>query len=158
MSGAQVGFWVAGVPVPQGSKSIGKNRATGRATMYDANKKLGPWRDLVDFRARRAMRGLEKLDEPCSVDLTFYMPRPAGHYLADGVTLKPGAPVWCDVKPDLDKITRAVFDALKTGGVWADDSRAVVLRTSKPYADLPHQAGVYVVVAPLRPAVEGVEG
>ncbi|UVK62582.1 RusA-like resolvase [Arthrobacter phage TaylorSipht] len=153
MSGGMVGFWVAGVPVPQGSKSIGKNRATGKATLYDANKALKGWRELVDFTARRAMRGLEALDEPCAVDMTFHMPRPAGHYLADGVTLKPGAPVWCAVKPDLDKLTRAIFDSLKTGGVWAEDSRAVILRTSMPYAALPHQAGVYVVVTPVRAEV-----
>ncbi|WAB09152.1 RusA-like resolvase [Arthrobacter phage Eesa] len=150
MSGGQVGFWAAGVPIPQGSKSLGKNKATGRATMYDANKGLKPWREVVAATAREAVGKRPAIDGPCAVDLAFYMPRPAGHYKKDG-SLRASAPaVWCAVKPDSDKLERAVFDALTAAGVWADDSRAVIVRTSKRYAEEPHQAGVSVLVTPLR--------
>ncbi|AYN57618.1 RusA-like resolvase [Arthrobacter phage Lunar] len=153
MSRGQVGFWAAGVPIPQGSKSLGKNKATGRATMYDANKGLKPWREVVAGVARKVMVGQVKLDGPCSVDLAFYLPRPAGHYKKDG-SLRATAPaVWCEVKPDLDKLERAILDALTAAGVWADDARAVILRSSKRYADEPHQAGVNVLVTPLRVGV-----
>lgn len=151
MSRGQVGFWVAGVPVPQGSKKIGRNHKTGRPLLIDDNDALKPWRDLVDAEGRRAMKGQVKLDGPCSVDLAFYLPRPAGHYKKDGLTLRATAPrVWCSVKPDLDKLERAVLDALTTAGVWAEDSRAVILRSSKRYAGLPHEAGVSLLVTPLR--------
>lgn len=151
MSRGQVGFWAAGVPVPQGSKKIGLNRATGRPLLIDDNDALAGWRGVLDSEGRRAVKGKPKLDGACAVDLAFYLPRPKGHYKADGVTLRATAPaVWCVVKPDLDKLERAVLDSLTTAGVWADDARAVVLRSSKRYAGLPHEAGVSVLVTPLR--------
>ena len=151
MSGAQVGFWAAGVPIPQGSKRIGRNPRTKRPILLDDNDKLlKPWRELVAHAARRTMaaRRAEVLDVPCRVDLTFYLPRPAGHYKQDG-GLRASAPAWPAVKPDIDKLERAVFDAITAAGVWADDSRAVVVQKSKQYAALPHQAGVAVLVSAL---------
>ncbi|WPM94370.1 RusA-like Holliday junction resolvase [Arthrobacter phage Cupello] len=89
----------------------------------------------------------EVLDCPVRVDLTFYMPRPAGHFRQDG-TLRASAPKWPAVKPDIDKLERAVFDAITAAGVWADDSRAVVVAKSKQYAD-GHEIGVQVLVSSL---------
>ncbi|ALY08885.1 RusA-like resolvase [Arthrobacter phage Galaxy] len=150
MSAAQVSFWAAGVPLPQGSKRIGRNRATGSPVLIDDNAALKSWREVVDHYARQAVKGRERLDEPCAVDLTFYMPRPAGHYRKDGVTLRASAPaLWCAVKPDVDKLSRAVLDSLTSAGVWAEDSRAVILRASMQYAALPHEAGVAVLVSAL---------
>lgn len=151
MSRGQVGFWAAGVPMPQGSKKIGRNRATGRPLLIDDNAALAGWREVLDFQGRQAIKGKPKIGVACAVDLAFYLPRPAGHYKKDGLTLRATAPaVWCLVKPDLDKLERAVLDSLTTAGVWADDSRAVILRSSKRYAGLPHQAGVSILVTPLR--------
>ncbi|QGH74532.1 RusA-like Holliday junction resolvase [Arthrobacter phage Kuleana] len=147
MRARQVGFWVAGVPIPQGSKRIGRNPATKRPILLDDNDKvLHPWRDLVAAEARRAVGGDPAMDGPLGVDLTFYMPRPAGHYKQDG-TLRASAPaLWAAVKPDADKLERAIFDGLTAGGLWVDDARAVICRKSKQYAELPHQAGVFVAV------------
>ncbi|URM87009.1 RusA-like resolvase [Arthrobacter phage Basilisk] len=154
MSRGQVGFWAAGVPLPQGSKRIGRNRATGAPVLIDDNAELKGWREVVDFTARRVVKGREVIDAPCAVDLSFYMPRPKGHYRADGVTLRASAPaLWCAVKPDVDKLSRAVLDSLTTAGVWTEDSRAVILRASMQYARLPHEAGVSVLVSPLREGV-----
>ncbi|UXE05395.1 RusA-like resolvase [Arthrobacter phage Renna12] len=152
MSARQVGFWAAGVPIPQGSKRIGRNRATKKPILIDDNDAvLKPWRDLVAGEARKAIGGAAPLDGPLGVDLTFYMPRPAGHYKADGVSLRASAPpLWAAVKPDVDKLERAVFDSLTAGGLWVDDARACIARKSKQYADLPHQAGVYVAVWEIR--------
>lgn len=147
MSAGQVGFWAAGVPIPQGSKRIGRNPATKRPILLDDNDdKLKPWREVVAHAARQGARGVERFDCPVSVGLTFYLPRPASHYRRDG-SLKPSAPAWPAVKPDVDKLERAVFDAITAAGVWADDSRAVVVHKSKRYAELPHQAGVSVLVS-----------
>lgn len=147
MSGRQVGFWAFGVPIPQGSKRIGRNPATKRPILLDDNDKvLKPWRDAVTYAARDGARGVEKFDCPVRVDLTFYMLRPAGHYKKDG-TLRASAPKWPAVKPDIDKLERAVFDAITAAGVWADDSRAVVVVKSKQYADYPSQVGVSVLVS-----------
>lgn len=148
MSARQVGFWAAGVPIPQGSKRIGRAGRKGRPLLIDANDDvLKPWRDVVARAAREAMAGAAALNVPVDVSLVFYMPRPGGHYRADGVTLRPSAPAWPAVKPDVDKLERAVFDGMTAGGLWVDDSRAVVVRKVKKYADLPHQAGVAVMAA-----------
>ncbi|QGZ16935.1 RusA-like resolvase [Arthrobacter phage LittleTokyo] len=145
MSGRQVTFWAAGVPIPQGSKRIGRNRATGKPILLDDNdKELKPWREVVAW-AGRAAAAAEPLDGPLEVHLLFYMPRPASHYLRSG-DLKPSAPAWPAVKPDVDKLERAVFDALTAGNVWVDDARAVSVHKSKRYASLPHEAGVRVAV------------
>lgn len=148
MNARKMGFWAAGVPVPQGSKKIGRNPATKRPILINDNDgALKPWREVVDHYARQGMGGVQRFEGPVRVDLTFYLPRPASHYLRSGA-LKPSAPEWPAVKPDIDKLERAVFDSMTTAGVWADDSRAVLVVKSKEYAD-EHQAGVSVLVTDL---------
>lgn len=131
-------IWVAGTPIPQGSKT-GYVRGS-RAVLVDANKRLKPWRAAVRTAAEDAIRdaGWEILDEPCRVHLAFTMPCPK----------RPrwGAPA---VKPDLDKLTRAVFDALTDAGVWFDDSRVVSMEVTKTYEGEDTVPGVWVEVKPL---------
>ncbi|AYN56860.1 RusA-like resolvase [Arthrobacter phage Andrew] len=147
MSARQVNFWAAGVPIPQGSKRIGRSKATGRPILLDDNdRSLKPWRELVAWTGKKAIKGGAPLDGPLVVGLTFYLPRPGGHYKKDG-SLRAAAPKWPAVKPDVDKLERAVFDALTAGKVWADDARAVEVHKTKLYAGLPHEAGVYVVIS-----------
>lgn len=154
MTRQELKFWVPGVPVPQGSKKIGKNRATGKPVIIDDNgPKLEPWREAIAFYARRNMRGLQRFDGPVRVRLTFHLPRPASHHKRDW-TLRESAPEWPAVKPDLDKLQRAAFDALTEGGVWADDSRAVAVAASKCYAGADLRVGVEVEVV----ALDGEEG
>lgn len=145
MSARQVGFWAAGVPIPQGSKRIGRAGRRGRPILINDNDDvLKPWREVVAYAAREAMAGAPALNGPVDVSLVFFMPRPGGHYKPDG-SLRASAPEWPAVKPDVDKLERAVFDGMTVGGLWVDDSRAVVVRKVKKYAALPHQAGVAVV-------------
>nr|DAN37658.1 MAG TPA: Endodeoxyribonuclease RusA [Caudoviricetes sp.] len=65
---------------------------------------------------------------------------------------KPKRPRWDvpAVKPDLDKLTRAVFDALTDAGVWRDDSRVVDMRVTKRYEDAEAVPGVWVEVQALK--------
>jgi len=130
---------VNGVPVPQGSKTSFRHSKTGKVVMVDANKNLAAWRALVSARARSAW-GVDRppLAGPVIVTALFYLPRPKGHYGTgrNAGVLKPSAPVYPAVKPDLDKLVRAVFDSLKVAGVWADDALCVGLGgTGKFYAD-----------------------
>jgi Holliday junction resolvase RusA-like endonuclease len=76
--------------------------------------------------------------------LTFYTPRPAGHYGKRG--LRPGAPTRPTTRPDVLKLARAVEDAC-TGIVWRDDSQIVDEVLSKWFADT-HGIGVVVTVGP----------
>lgn len=137
----RLGFFAEGTPVPQGSKT-GYVRG-GRAVLVDANRRLKPWRAVVRAAAEEAMEdaGWETLDEPCRARLWFTMPRPKRS--------RWGVPA---VKPDLDKLTRAVFDALTDAGVWRDDSRVVSMEVTKRYvgsAEDGVETGVWVEVVTL---------
>jgi len=56
---------------------------------------------------------------------TFVMPRPKS---------APKRRIWPEVKPDLDKLVRALCDALTQCGAWGDDSQLVQLTATKVYA------------------------
>jgi len=60
----------------------------------------------------------------------FQFVRPKSHYTAKGA-LRDAAPRHVG-KPDIDKLCRAVLDAL-TGIAYADDSQVVALDASKVY-------------------------
>ena len=142
-------FWIDGVPIPQGSKSV--DRRNGYT--FDANKNLRPWRKHVATAAAAAMKddaygGLPTFDGPLGARLDFYMPRPKGHYRTGRFShlLRTDAPRWPAVKPDVDKLERAIFDALTTAGVWADDARVVHSDTWKRYAHQSEQPGVRIQI------------
>lgn len=140
-------FIVPGTPVPQGSKRVVRGR------LIDANgAALRPYRAMVADAAAEAL-GLEAGDtaealaaleahqparEAVAVSLRFGLVRPRSHYGTgrNADVLKTSAPVWPGVKPDVDKLTRAVLDAL-TGVVWADDAQVVVLNADKVYSPSP---------------------
>ena len=73
-----------------------------------------------------SLRGSEMLDGPVAVEVAFFLPR--------GKTVKRKQPA---VKPDLDKLVRAVLDAL-TGYCYKDDGQVVRVVAVKEYADGQH--------------------
>lgn len=151
-------FSVLGLPVPQGSKRVFNGR------LVDANHgTLRPYRALVAAEGAAALArrictpetstgvtgakellsgGAEPAPAPTreavAVALRFGLPRPKGHWGTgrNADRLKPSAPAWPATKPDVDKLERAVLDAL-TGVLWADDSQVVVLSADKVYAPTP---------------------
>lgn len=127
-----VTFFVAGVPVPQGSKTafvVGK-----RAVLTDANKdKLRPWRAEVTRVAGEAWAGRESLAGAVSVDVRFVFERPK--------TVKRDTP---HVKPDIDKLLRALFDGVTDAKVWVDDAQVVRVNATKVYGAV---AGVDVSIS-----------
>lgn len=119
---------VAGQPIPQGSKTAAV--IGGRAVMFDSNKKLKEWRSTVTAATRTELikqrfTGYES-DQPLVVFIDFYLERPK--------TVKR---VWPAVKPDLDKLVRAVFDGVTDGHAWHDDSQVVTVYASKNYGATP---------------------
>lgn len=133
MTADGVSFFVAGQPVPQGSKTIAKGG--GKTWLRDANAgMLRPWRHVV---ATAADLGVT-FDAPVTVTLGFVLPRPK-------------RPRWLvpAVKPDIDKLTRAVLDGLVDGGLLYDDSRVVDLAIKKRYPSPGHPVvGVHIDVEP----------
>ena len=77
------------------------------------------------------------------VQLAFILPRPRGHYGVRG--LRPSAPRYPGRKPDIDKLTRAVLDALVAGGGIRDDARVVRLHADKTYFRRRRGPGVAVL-------------
>ncbi|WP_050670494.1 RusA family crossover junction endodeoxyribonuclease [Luteipulveratus halotolerans] len=145
MTGNQlVSLHIAGDPIPQGSKKIGRH---GRRPVIldDNDAKLKPWRARVTLGARQAMLGRPPVDAPIELRIVFMIERPRGHYGTgrNAGTLRASAPMRPAVKPDVDKLERAILDAL-TGVVYVDDGRVVDTHVSKIYAPEPTGAGVLI--------------
>lgn len=123
-------FTIPGRPEQQGSKRlIGKH-------MIEANGRLADWRAT----AVQAMHDpdADPYAGPVKVAATFIYARPGSHYGTgrNSDTLKPSAPVFKDSAPDLDKLQRAVGDALEAAGIIVNDSRIVAWDTSKIYGPM----------------------
>lgn len=156
------GFRVFGNPASQGSKIPGMNRKTGKMFVRDqAGKGLSTWRQDI-IRAALIARGCDPdnssepgtedalgdiLKEPiktiegaCALQIMIFLPRPASISIK-----KRPLP---SVKPDLDKMTRAIMDGLKEAGVYRDDALVVKIRVIKQYAgDTPDAApGAWITV------------
>lgn len=130
-------FFVDGNPAPQGSK-----RHVGHGRMIESSKRVEPWRKRI--AAKIAAERLQRLDGPVSCRLTFYMPRPKCHYRTGRYArlLKPLAPTYSRARPDVDKLARAVLDALTMSGVVGDDSQIAILLAVKKYAAM--TPGVFI--------------
>jgi Holliday junction resolvase RusA-like endonuclease len=85
---------------------------------------------------------------PLRCDLTFYLPRPKGHYGSgkNSGTLKVSAPTRPTGKPDRDNLDKAVCDAITAAGLWADDSQVTDGRIRKRYVDRYHATGCNITI------------
>lgn len=117
-------FEVLGTPLPKGSMKAFVPKGWGRAVVTHDSSKTKPWQQSVEATAREAVCGSPPIDEAVVLYLWFYMPRPK---TAKG-RRRP------ETKPDFDKLTRLVSDALTNGGVFTDDSRVVESHTYLYYA------------------------
>lgn len=130
-------FYVPGTPRPQGSKRPFRNQHTGRIQQVESSTKVKPWRADVRAAAQEAIEGdpdayLPLWDQPLHVAMNFYFLRPKAHYGTgknEGL-LKQSAPEHYAQTPDIEKLARAVADAL-TGIVYADDRRITQLTLFK---------------------------
>lgn len=132
-------FVVHGEPIPQGSAKAYVQG--GRAVITSDNMRLRPWRTRVAEEARKALTephsAFDGTSGPISVVVNFRIPR--------GKSVKREHPT---TRPDLDKLVRAVFDALTEAGVVGDDSQITTLAAIKVYADIA-QPGVTITVTSL---------
>lgn len=138
-------FFVAGAPVTEGSlRSVGRRRNGSAILRHDRADELDVWRSTVALAAREA--GVDYLPSgPVLVDLLFALPRPKKHFGKKGLLKSaPRVPV---VKPDADKLARAICDAL-TGIAYHDDAQVTDLVCRKRYAASPPSSmtGVFIEV------------
>jgi len=115
---------VFGEPAPQGSKK--GFAVNGRVVMTESSKRVRPWRQDVAAAARDVVTVAPHFPEkvPLRLDVVFTMRKPAS------------APkrrrTWPSVKPDGDKLLRAVCDAL-THVAWHDDAQVIEYHVAKRY-------------------------
>lgn len=134
-------FIVRGIPKPAGSKrgfAIKKGGAyTGRVAIMDACKGSKDWKQDVK-QAALAVAPEVRLMGPLAVEFAFTVSRPKGHYGSgkNSAVLKPTAPRYPTVKPDVLKLARGVEDAL-TGIIWGDDAQIVSEHLTKNYGPFP---------------------
>ncbi len=127
-------FFVHGMPAPQGSK-----RHLGNGIMVESSKRVKPWRTDVRETALKQMveHGYESPPTGAiAATIFFYLPRPKGHYRTgkNAGRLRPSAPCHHFKRPDVDKLGRAILDAL-TGVCWADDAQLTVVTLGKYYTN-----------------------
>lgn len=97
---------------------------------------LRSWRGAIVDGIREQELDLKRLtDVPVLVHLSFRLPRPK-----TTTRKKPS------VRPDIDKLSRAVLDALVEAGVVKDDGQVTTLIAEKLYADPEHERGVNILV------------
>jgi len=123
---------IKGTPAPQGSKT------RTRYGMYDDNAKtLHPWRAAVTAQARALVKPAPPLTGPLAVGLDVILPRPKYHYRTgrNAHLLRDNAPDLPTSRGsgDVDKYTRAIFDALSDAGIWHDDVQVVSVTAGKTY-------------------------
>lgn len=127
---------IPGHPAPKGSlKCVGRG---GHHQLVEDNKRTKDWRHTVKLWAKRSWPADVVKGQPVGVELTFTMPRPAGHY---GTGKNKGlVKASCvDAVPvtrssgDLDKLVRLVLDALQDAGALVDDAQVLEVAARKAY-------------------------
>jgi crossover junction endodeoxyribonuclease RusA len=110
-------FFVEGKPVPQGSLKFIHGRP-----IHERAADLAIWRANIAREARHA-GVVKQMDGSVWLRLVFFMRSPK--------TVKREEPY---VKPDLDKLIRAVLDGL-TGVAYDDDCQVTQIEAEKHYCD-----------------------
>ena len=119
-----ISFEVPGRPQPQGSM-----RNIGRGRMISDNPKLKSWRDavaIVALLAKERTHYKPLIKGAVSIYAEFYFLCPKSVREQENTR-----------KPDIDKLIRAIFDAL-TGVVYVDDSQVNMVSASKHFSYREH--------------------
>jgi crossover junction endodeoxyribonuclease RusA len=131
-------FFIPGTPAPQGSK-----RALGPGRMIEMSKNVGPWRERIAIQAHNAMNGQPLMPGPIAVFVEFILPRPKSapkSYTPNAVK-----------RPDIDKLCRAILDAITGTMIW-DDAQIIELHATKRLAHLGETPGAAIDVIALETA------
>lgn len=134
--------FVVGTPAPQGSVKAFANKKTGRPIIVKDNQaRQKTWRADVRDALLDDFGGAPRAHfaGPVDVCLDFVLPRPKS-------TPKTRPTPAAVKKPDLDKLVRAVFDAITESGMWTDDSVVVSFGATKRIAEVGEPTGCRIVL------------
>ena len=121
---------VLGTPAPQGSKEFKGMSRSGHAILAESSKKVKPWRISIEWAASEALGDCPRplFTSAVRVDVIYSFERPKS---------VPKKRLYPLVPPDLDKLDRALGDALKIAGVVKDDALIVCGFRAKAYCNGP---------------------
>jgi crossover junction endodeoxyribonuclease RusA len=155
---SQLAFTVFGRPASQGSHRIVPTKQGPR--MVDDSARTRPWRQAIAAEAIGARNGQPNAfwTAPVQVIATFHLARPKAHvrsgrhwpHLRDSAPSRPAS------KPDIDKLARALLDAL-TGVLWRDDAQVTDLVVRKRYAVPGEPERADIEIRALPPTVAAAE-
>ena len=128
-----VGFTVTGTPVGQGSM-----RSPRAGVVLHSTDKLKGWREAVGWAAKEAMAGRALLQGPLYLQAWFHFAAPKSQPRRFGSKA---------TAPDLDKLLRAIGDALE-GIVYANDAQIARVSAEKRWVARGDSGGAYVEVGP----------
>ena len=132
-------FTVLGKPAPQGSKTY-----LGHG-MKEASDRLPSWRSDIRAKAEGLLPSKWHAILPMQIDVEFLFPRPQSDFRSNG-QLKPSALKHCTKRVgDLDKLTRALCDAL-TGLCYHDDSQIIRINAIRRYATEHEQPSAIITI------------
>ena len=124
----------------------GSKRHVGNGIMRETNLRLPAWRSFVTDTALATKHPL--IPHPVSISITFRFLRPKGHYNKSGLSPKAPPHLTSKQKGDIDKLSRAILDAL-TGSLLKDDSQVVQLSAHKRYCTSQEKPGALITIIPL---------
>jgi crossover junction endodeoxyribonuclease RusA len=129
-----VAFDVIGIPHPQGSmRAMMTPKGKGVHLQYPPG--VIDWRQRVQQAA--CDTGEETLVGPLELRLGFDLPRPLNHFWPinsrHNGEVREDAPPYPTGAPDLDKLIRAICDAITDSRLWQDDSQVVSTVAAKRY-------------------------
>ncbi len=130
---------VPGKPVPQGSLRSFKQKS-GAVVTPQAPKVLVYRNDI-----RNQWGEPKPMEGEVSVTVVAEFQRPKSHMTSKGI-LRKGAPWAMTQSPDIDKVVRAVLDAL-TGYAFVDDKQVVRVHAVKGWVTYPSQTLITVEVS-----------
>jgi crossover junction endodeoxyribonuclease RusA len=140
-------FRVYGVPLPKGNLRpfVRAVRGMKVAIVTESNRNVKGWQQLIAEAASHALQTYPEADRcmfahGVRVSAAFYLPRPKR-------LSRRGVFVPHCVTPDVDKLARAVLDALQ-GVAYHDDKQVTALEARKYYADVDGPAFAEIEVAP----------
>lgn len=121
--------------LPKGSTHSFAHRKSGKIiTKQVGAKKLYAYQSLIAYHAAKS--GMIISDGPIIIESFFYFKRPKSHFVNGkrGNRLKMSAPTYHMQTPDVDKLVRAVLDAL-TDRAYKDDKQVINIVGDKFWSD-----------------------
>ena len=124
-------MFIPGIPASKGSYRpiTGRSRTTGKPVtrLIPMDRKERPWRDHVRDTILSHKHPTIPPNSYVKIETTFYLPRPK--------TIPPSKRKHPTVKPDIDKLQRALYDAITETHIWNDDCQITDVISHKRYAD-----------------------